>query len=710
MRFTIAIACILFTASLHAEEFPSIRALRIDTPPLIDGKLDEAVWAQAEAGGPLTEYEPEQGPHMTERSEFKVLYDAETLYVGIWMYDTRPEDIIARKMTRDGSIFSDDYTYFAIDTFHDQRNGYVFSINPNGARYDGTVSNNGKVNANWDGAWRGKTTIDDEGWKVEIAIPLYILSFDPDNTAWGFNISRTIKRKNEQGRWSSPLPQLKTHMMAGAGDLTGLTDLEQGIGLQLSPYVAGRYVENEAGGRDRLLDFGGDVRYRLTPNLALSLSYNMDFAETEVDARQINFSRFPLFFPEKRDFFLEDGGIFNSVTHVGLVPFHSRRIGLNDGGIVPIDLAGKLAGQVGDYNVGLIHANLDAAEGNEQVFVSRLSKNLLDQSSVGWLTTVGDPITHTDNVVFGPDLRYRNNKIFGNQIFQASASALGAYAEGTNSNASETVAAYGLNVALPNDRYHFDAGYLHIGEDFNPGLGYVRRTGIHRYNSNFSFQPRPAGLEQVRKLRFSYVNDFTTSLGNEMESQNHSLYPVFIDFQSGDQFWFRVQRQFDAPETAFKIADDITVDEGNYWGTDYQVKMLFTQRRMFSGTFNFGWGEYYNGNRQTFDVETDFVPSKHLFTALDYTYNHFDLVGGEADVHVGEFRMRFNFTPDLSWSHQLQWDSISESFGYNSRVQWEFQPGSTAFFVLNQDIAEEDDTLRLQRSEGVVKVGANIWF
>ncbi|MFT7514217.1 MAG: hypothetical protein ACI9QL_003438, partial [Candidatus Omnitrophota bacterium] len=153
MRFTIAIACILFTASLHAEEFPSIRALRIDTPPLIDGKLDEAVWAQAEAGGPLTEYEPEQGPHMTERSEFKVLYDAETLYVGIWMYDTRPEDIIARKMTRDGSIFSDDYTYFAIDTFHDQRNGYVFSINPNGARYDGTVSNNGKVNANWDGAW-----------------------------------------------------------------------------------------------------------------------------------------------------------------------------------------------------------------------------------------------------------------------------------------------------------------------------------------------------------------------------------------------------------------------------------------------------------------------------------------------------------------------------------------------------------------------------
>ncbi len=710
MHKVLIVILLLIPAWTGAGEFPSVRALRVETPPLIDGKLDEATWDQGEAGGPLRLYEPVQGPPMSERSAFKVRYDAETLYIGIWLFDTRPGEIIARKMFRDGNIFSDDYTYFAIDTFHDQRNAYVFSINPNGTRYDGTVNNNGKVNRNWDGAWRGKSTIDDEGWKVEVAIPLNTLNFDPDSTTWGFNISRTVKRMNERGRWSSPLPQLRTSMMSNAGDITGLEGLDQGLGLQLAPYVAGRYLDRDESGRTRRLDFGGDLRYRLSPRVALSLSYNMDFAETEVDARQVNFSRFPLFFPEKRDFFLEDNGIFDFVTRVGLIPFHSRRIGLNNGAIVPIDFAAKLAGRAGKNNIGLIHAALDTPEGNEQVFVGRVSNYLSDQSTIGWLTTIGDPVKRTDNVVFGPDFRYRNNRVFGDQILEASAFALGAYEESNASNQTDTVACYGIKFELPNDFFHFDGAYLHVGKDFNPGLGFVRRSGIHRYNSNFSIQPRPEGMPGIRKLRFSYINNFTTDLHNELESQNHAIYPLFIDFESGDQAWFRVERHFDAPNEAFEIADQLTVEADRYWATDFKLQVETSRKRMFSGELNMGWGEYYDGDRQVIDIETAFVPSRHLFTALDYTFNHIDISSGEADVHLAEFRMRWNFTPDLSWSHRVQWDSLSESLGYNSRVRWEFQPGSTAFLVLNQGITEKDDTLRLQESEGVIKVGANIWF
>ena len=283
---------------------PSIRAIQVETGPTIDGQLDESVWLQAPAAGPLWQYDPATSEAMSEKTLFRILYDKDYLYIGVWCYDSDPGAINARVMQRDNrSIYSDDYLYMALDTFHDQRNGYIFVVNPNGARYDQIVSNNIFLNSNWDGVWQAGASIDSEGWKAELAIPFKSLSFDPKETTWGFNISRSISRKVERGRWTGAKPNLHTYHVSQAGDIVGLRGLRQGLGIELSPYLLGRW-RDQGNSSNASADFDTDARYRITPNLSATLSYNTDFAEAEVDQRQLNFTRFPLFFPERRAFFL----------------------------------------------------------------------------------------------------------------------------------------------------------------------------------------------------------------------------------------------------------------------------------------------------------------------------------------------------------------------------------------------------------------------
>ncbi|MBM3884078.1 MAG: carbohydrate binding family 9 domain-containing protein, partial [Verrucomicrobia bacterium] len=456
---------------------PSVAAVRVAEGPVVDGRLDDAVWDLAPVGGPLHEAYQQPGQLMSERTEFRVLYDEKNLYLGIWCFDTEPERIIAREMEHDGNI-TDDYCYVLLDTFLDRRNGYLFTVEPLGARSESLITANTVVNRDWDGLWWARTSRDAEGWKVEMAIPFKTLSFNPANTTWGLNVERQIRRKFEIGRWASPRREVSGYMPSAAGTLTGLEGLKQGLGLEFSPYLKGRY----GGDPDREAasgDLGGEVRYRLTPYLSSTLSYNTDFAETEADLRQINFTRFPLFFPEKRAFFLEDSGIFEygglSGSRLGraLVPYFSRRIGLaEDGAPVPILVAGKLAGRVGNYNLGLLDAVLDEQPGLEQrnVFVGRLSRNVLEQSSIGALATVGDPNAEANNVMAGPDFNFRTSQFLGRRTLQGHLFALGSWSE---PRAVEAGYAYGLNLRYPNDPWEVQVEYMEIDEGFHPALGYV---------------------------------------------------------------------------------------------------------------------------------------------------------------------------------------------------------------------------------------------
>ena len=703
---------------------PSLAAFKVEKGPTIDGRLDDAVWNQAPIGSPVYEYVPKSELPMTELTEFRVIYDQDYLYVGVWCYDSDPSKINARIMERDASIFSDDNVQVVIDTFHDNRNGYIFMTNPNGARRDELISNNVQRNVNWDGVWKVRCRIDQDGWKIEMAIPFKTLSFDPASSVWGFNLTRSISRKAERGRWSGARPEVRTSNVAEAGDLTGLAGMRQGIGLEVKPYALGRYSRRDAPpDTDRFGEFGGDVRYRITPNLSATISYNTDFAETEVDQRQVNLTRFPLFFPEKRDFFLEDSGIFEfgglrsgisqgarSVFRTPLIPFFTRKIGLSDKGqIVPILGAGKVAGRIGEYNIGFQDAVLEDHQdlGIQNAFSGRVSRNMFEQSTLGVIATAGDPNSNNENFLIGPDFQYRTSKFMGNKILEANLFGLSTYTENAE---KELAMAYGGNISYPNDLVRAQLEFMGIDEAFNPGLGFVRRKDMLAYGSLWSFEPRPESIEWARQFKFSYQNSLFTNPANKKESMRHEFTPFQVELDSADEIFLKIGREFDRPRSAFEIVDGALIPEGAYWWNDFSIGIETASNRLIQGELEITAGEFYNGDRQQIKTELDLLPWKRLNFQLEYDYNHVDLPVAEFDVYIGALRMIWNFNPDLIWSHLAQYDNLSDSVGLNSRLRWEYRPGSQIFMVVNQSYLREDNSIRVLDTELNLKVGATIRF
>ncbi len=701
------------------QEKPSVAAIRLESPIQLDGLLNEPEWQSAPPISTLYQYEPSAGDALSEDTDVRFLYDDKTLYLGVNCRDRNPSGIIARGMERDGSVSPDDYVYFMLDTFHDQRNGYVFSVNPNGARYDALLSRGTSTNSEWDGVWETKTSIDDEGWKAEIAIPFASLSFDPNNDTWGFNISRNIRRKSERGRWTGARPEIRTSYAAEAGDLTGLSGLRQGLGIEFAPYLVGRYRKGE-GDTDWLGDWGADFRYRITPNLSATLSYNTDFAETEVDDRQINLTRFPLFFPEKRGFFLEDSGIYNfggltssRRSRTGLrnllVPYFTRRIGLSDDGdIIPITVAGKVAGRVGDYEVGLTHALLEGkhALGSQNVTSARVLRHFGEQSSAGLMATAGNPNADEDNFLLGADYHFRTSDFLGDKFLQSDIFVLGTWnSDSQDHNIADQ--AFGASLIYPNEPLYLSMKYIEIGEDFEPALGFVRRQGVRAYAGNVTYTVRPEHQPWFREVQAGIDVELYTDLDNRLDNADFLFTPLEVEFHSADELRFDVEHSIDNPLEDFEIADGVVIPAGNYNWTDFSMRFTGARKRLVSAEFGAVIGDFYNGSRQRVFTEINVLPNKHLSFDLDYAFNRIHLPGGSFDTHLASARMVWKFTPDLTWSHLLQYDSLSDSMGFQSLLRWEYRPGSELFAVVNQSYLHEERGWRTTDEEFTVKVGVN---
>ena len=686
---------------------PSIKALRVEEPPVIDGNLSESAWQKAAIGGDFIQFEPFDGVKMTERTEFRILYDENAIYIGIWAFDSEPKNILARTMSRDNFPDEDDYIFIAIDTFLDRRNGYSFAVNPNGIRYDAIITNNTFAGSSWDTIWRCKSSISEKGWFSEIAIPFDSISFAPNQSTWGFNISRTIRRKNEKGRWHNEGRHLRTSSMSTAGEIRGLNKIKNASKWELLPYGIGKYNYNHDSNKNSSLgDFGGDISYRLAPNLNASMSINTDFAETEVDSRQLNFTRFSLMYPEKRDFFLKESGIFqfgptSRSAPLPSTPFFSRRIGLNSKGEpTPINLATKVTGRVGKYNVGVIGAMLESQDdlNSQNTFVTRVSRNVLEQSNIGFINTIGDPNSDNDAYMIGTDFNYRNTKFLNGKTLQANLYSMANFDEET-----EWSYAHGGSIYYPNDIIYTGVSYYGIDEDFKPKLGYTRRTGVRRYGSAFSVSPRTENIKWLRRYSFAYFNHLYTSLNNEMESQKHSFYIPRLDFESGLEMSFEIEREFDKPDNDFEISGGGVVPAGEYWITDYNLDIDFPDAGLINGGLGYVFGDWYHGKKQTSYTRIGYDPVKWLNTSLSYTYNLFKLPHNKFDAQVGSLNARINFTPDMGWSHLIQYDNISESIGYNTRFFWEFQPGKKFYAVLRQNYGDETNLLELRESEFSIK-------
>ncbi|MHC5115377.1 MAG: carbohydrate binding family 9 domain-containing protein [Planctomycetota bacterium] len=686
-------------------DLPRRAPVRTATPPEIDGTLDDAAWEEAAVIDDLRQVEPVEGAEPSERTEIRVLFDEDFLYVAFRCYDDDPSGIIATQMRRDVALGSDDHIAFIVDPFFDRRNGFYFEMNAVGSKGDGLIEDNSRFRKEWDGIWYGKASIDEQGWVAEMAIPFKTLSFNPDTTEWSFNALRFIRRRNERLRWASPSQNISFNSFADAGILEGITDITQGIGLDVKPFfvlTGKRDHDRDENGVD--VDGGVDMFYKITPSLTLALTVNTDFAETEVDERRVNLTRFPLFFPEKRDFFLQDAGIFDfGGIRRNPLPFFSRRIGLDGRGETVDILAGvKLTGRVQDLNIGLLDVQMqhDSTLGNKNLFVGRAAFNVLEQSSVGAIITAGDPATPEDNVVGGVDYTLRTTQFGGDRTLESQGFVLVSDSSGEDG----TDHAAGFRVSYPNDRVNWRAGFTRIGDEYDAALGFVPRRGINEYFANWRHRWRPGG-GFIRTIDSGLDLFLVTDLSNTTESRRLSFELIDIGTEAGDSFEVEYVREREVLDEDFEIHDDVTIPVGNYHFDRYAIDLRTSSGRPVSGRLRYGGGDFYDGTRDDYLVGAEWRVSRHLFLGAEFELNDVNLPGGDFITRLVRGRANVYFTPDISWTTFVQWDNDSDTVGLNSRFQWIVQPGNEIFVVLNQSIDRDGSSLRVLRTELTTKVG-----
>lgn len=718
MKHIIFSLALLIIAIQAMEAQNSINAIRIDTPPVIDGRVNEAVWEEAFLTDKFYQREPNEGEPISERTEFLTAYDDNFIYFAFKCWSD-PEDVIAKELARDVSLRYDDRIQIILDTYNDKRNAYWFQIGPRGSIGDAIVSENGAAfNKQWDGLWTGKAKITDYGWEAEVAIPFKTMGFDKDSKQWGIKFIRHIVNKLEAGYW--PVANLNTHkfQVSDAGTLDGIENITQGIGLDISPYIVTGLDTKKGDKNDPKLTGGIDLFYQLTPSLKSSLSINTDFAETEVDDRQINLTRFGLHYPEKRDFFLDGANYFqfgiegdrSSPVSKKLIPFFSRRMGLDiDGNPIPINVGAKLTGQVDSWNIGMMHINDARDMGPNNFSVARVSKNLWKQSSVGIIGTYGNALDSTgndDNLLVGADLKLSTSTFQGNKNLSLFAFGL---KSNTDSKDGDDVS-WGAQAVFPNDLISARLGFHQIQKNFVAGMGFVPRSNINQSYGELKFGPRPNkwGIMQVEfGGEFDYISNIETS---DLETREYKLQPLGLRFMSGEEISYSLVNQYEFLTEDFNIFDDYVIPMGEYeWW--YQVIQLETKgARNVWGEATYGFGDFYNGYRKDIVLQANWKVAVPLFLGGTFIQNNVELPDGEFTANIYQVNANILFSPNVTLYNYLQYDNASESLGWQSRFQWILKPGNEIILVWTSNYLRPDDKFYMDESAVRLKLKYNIRF
>ncbi|MBI1738910.1 MAG: hypothetical protein HYR58_06655, partial [Acidobacteria bacterium] len=587
---------------------------------------------------------------------------------------------------RDSDLGDDDRIEILVDTFRDRRNAFYFATNPIGALVDGLVIENGSLNKDWDAIWQVRAQRFDAGWRAEFAIPFKSLGFRAGGASWGFNFSRTIKRKIEEDRWASPRLDVKFLQVSEAGEISGLAGARQGHGLDVRPFGAGRWVRNSATNHSALTGkVGADIFYNLTPSLKWSTTFNTDFGETEVDARQINLTRFPLFFPEKRSFFLENVGVF-SFGNGGsdLLPFFSRRIGLLSGQEVPILFGTKLTGKVGRTDIGVL--DVRTRETNfapaKNFFVGRVKQNLFRQSYIGAIWTNGDPALPTRANTVGADLRLATAKFLGGERnFGVGAFAVKSRNEGVKGDDT----AVGFSAEYPNDLLGIEFVWRQVGKNFRPALGFAPRTNSRFLEAGFEYDPRPKKFLNVRQMFHEFFYHRYTRLDTgQVESWRLFTAPINWRFNSGDRIEFNYAPQFERLFAPFEISTGVILPPGDYRFTRWRAEFGTASKRRWKVDGTWWFGDYWSGRGDQIEFSLQYKIAPHLQFSLDTEQTFARLPQGNFVARIYSFRANYSVSPFLSFSNLMQFDNESQNLGWQSRVRWILRPGNDFFLVFSQ--------------------------
>lgn len=720
----------MYPATLLADELAedvaaaqnkSVNAVRVDAAPVIDGVLDDAVWAQAAVIRDLHQARPYEYSAPNTRSEFYVIYDKDAIYVGGHHHEAEPHRIVANQLIQDSPMNGEDRTTVVLDPFNDKRSGYAFTLNFNNVRRDGLFITPTQFFGEWDGIWQGKASLSDDGWTTEVAIPFKTLSFHSENDTWGFNVWREVGRTAERIAWVS---HNRDTNPSAAGELSGLHSMETGLGLDVVPSLVLRQTRDfEAGTTDHVIEPSLNVFYKITPSINGSLTINTDFSAVEADARQVNLTRFGLFFPEKRDFFLKEADIFEfgrigggdrfieipQVERENGRPFFSRRIGLSvDNEPVDLEYGAKVSGRAGQWNIGALAVRQAAFQDVDatDMFVGRISRNVLNESSIGLIVTRGEPTSNSDNTLFGFDFNYLNTSLSRGRTFEASAW----YQQSDTDGLSGDDAAWGLRLRTPNTAgLRTGLTVNEIQEHFHPGLGFVNRSGVRDYVGELGYTYRPRG-SLVREIFAGIDARHVDRLEGGTQSSLISFRFLDILTHDGDKLEAKYRVKKEGLTEPFEISPGVLIPPGFYSFDEYGISVSGSAHRRLSGGLNIFRGTDYDGDRLSIDGRVSWKPSRHFNIQARYQFNDFELPFGHFTSRLITFQPAIVFSDTLSWVNLMQYDNRSEILGINSRVYWVPEAGRELFFVINHNLSNSTDELVSTRADMTFKVNYTFRF
>ena len=683
----------------NADGRATIRAVRVREPMRIDGALDEAHYRDVPAMSDFIQIEPTNGAPATEKTEVWLAFDEDNVYVTFRAWDTQIDRLVANEMRRDNNnVFSgSDLVTFVFDPLFDRRNSVVFSINPVGGRQDGQVTSERQYAGDWNPVWSFKTGRFDGGWTMEAAVPFKSIKYR--SGLWGFNAMRVKRSKNEVSfltRMPNSRGQQAIQQISLGAVVVGMEVPSGSRLMDIKPYATSSLTTNRTStprvSNDPSGDVGLDAKIGLTDNLSADLTVNTDFAQVEADDQQINLTRFSLFFPEKREFFLENAGVFSfgGVSGTGFMAggsdapilFYSRRIGLNRGRPVPIDVGGRMTGRVGRFSIGAVNIQSGdesaTSTPSTNFSVLRLRRDFLRASNIGVIATNR---SHTQNgtggnAVFGADATF---SFFENVLFNtywARTQTDGLHGDDTS---------YRAQFDYPADRYGVQLEHLVIGDNFNPEVGFVRRDDMVREWAQLRFSPRPRTRSAIRRYFYQASIEHIADGDGRMESRER-LGEFALEFQNADRFSVVYTNLYEFLPAPFAISPGVRLPVGGYDFDNVRVAFNMGQQHRFGFNTSVDYGTFYNGHKATMSVSRGRMGlTSQLSVEPTYTFNSVDLVQGSFTTHLSGTRVTYTMSPMMFTSALMQYSSASNSVNANVRLRWEYRPGSELFIVYNEE-------------------------
>jgi len=716
----------------------SVQVVRTPTAPVIDGKLDEAVWAAAAVVDNLHQTSPIEYAIPDERSEIYLMYDDEAFYIGARLYDTEPDKITANNLRQADNVGQDDRFYVTIDPFNSRQRGYFFGLNPNGVRADGLYQNVTDFYGAWDSIFYAEAGRFEGGWIAEMAIPFKSISFDPSTDTWGLNFSRGVVRKNENIAWVS---RNRAYNPAVSGLAVGFEGLDSG-GLDVVPSATARETRIAGVGgnpstTDSDVEPSLDLVYKITPQLNGLLTLNTDFSATEVDDRQVNLTRFALFFPEKRDFFLRESDVFEfgrigaqqdniSVTQPSREngrPFFSRRIGLNAAGqIVELDYGGKVSGRIGSWDIGTLSIRQDESEyvdrttnqrvplGPETLSVVRARTGVMAESTIGFIATSGDPRADVDNSLLGMDFLYRNTRLPGGRSLEAEAW----YQQSDTAGLSGDDSAVGIGMRVPSTNgFRGGVAAKQLQANFNPALGFYDRRDVNVASFDVGYTHRPPRGSYLQSLFTSLDGERVEQIGGGLQTQTMTFRPFLLTNRTGDTLMMVYRDQWDNLNEEFDISNEIDpIQPGDYRFADLGMRYVASAHRKIAGMLMYVDGDFYDGTRRNINGEISWRPSRHFRTSVGYNFNEIELPQGNFETRLVRLGFDVVFSSKISIVNLVQYDNVSETAGVNvfkQKTAYEISRSDWSSDVCSSDL-DRDNDFRTARTDMTLKAAYTFRF